>query len=132
MSTDKQLHNLFSIDATEPLPDTGRGLRFPFDLPLQFRAVVDGDRVMEGSGRTVDISAGGMLFSTMQPPVVGSDVELLIPWPVLFEGFLPMQLRVAGGIVRSQEDRAALRICSYEFLPLPANHPHNTSRMKLS
>lgn len=68
-----------------------------------------------GSGRTVDLSSGGILFETDRELPVGLNVELSILWPVLLRQMAPMQLVVAGRIVRSANQRVALRMTQHEF-----------------
>ena len=90
-----------------------RGLRFPFDLPLRYE-VGDGLEKVEGVGRTIDISKGGIRFNADQPQTVGSNMKLYITWPAPVDG-LAVQLYAAGEIVRSDKREAVLRISHHEF-----------------
>jgi hypothetical protein len=45
----------------------------------------------------------------------GLNVELSISWPVLLHNVAPLQLVVSGRIVRSDGNRAAIRMTQHEF-----------------
>ena len=68
-----------------------------------------------GLGKTVNMSAGGVLFTTKDILPKGAGVELVVSWPALLDGVVPMKLVVIGRLVRSDEMQAALVIESYEF-----------------
>lgn len=68
-----------------------------------------------GSGRTLNLSSGGILFETDRELPVGLNVELSILWPVLLRQLAPMQLVVSGRIVRSANQQVALRMTQHEF-----------------
>jgi hypothetical protein len=68
-----------------------------------------------GSGRTVNISSGGVLFTTQSHLREGDEVELAISWPVLLNNLTPIKLVVTGHLIRSDYARAAMRIKKYEF-----------------
>ena len=97
----------------ESLEASVRGLRFPFDLSLRYKAG-NGLEKVEGVGRTIDISNGGIRFNVNQPQTVGSNMELYITWPGPVDG-CAVQLYAAGEIVRSDKREAVLRIRHHEF-----------------
>ena len=75
-----------------------------------------GQRIAEtGTGRTVNISSGGVWFSTENMLTSGMPVELSLSWPVLLNDSCPMKLMIYGCVVRSNERGAAVAIERYEF-----------------
>ena len=68
-----------------------------------------------GSGRTVNISSGGVLFTTQSHLREGDEVELAISWPVLLNNLTPIKLVATGRLIRSDDACAAMRIKKYEF-----------------
>src|SRR5580698_5197349 len=80
---------------------------------------INGDRrqrVLDtGVGQTVDLSSGGVLFDPGRHLPVGLNVELAIAWPVLLRNEAPMQLVVAGRIVRTAEGQTAVAMSQHEF-----------------
>ncbi len=75
-----------------------------------------GQRIAEtGTGRTLNISSGGVWFSTESMLTSGMPVELSMNWPVLLNDSCPMKLMIYGCVVRSNERGAAVAIERYEF-----------------
>jgi hypothetical protein len=68
-----------------------------------------------GVGHTLDLSSGGILFDANRPLPSGMNVELSISWPVLLHNIAPMQLIVAGRIVRSSGTMIAIQMVQHEF-----------------
>ena len=68
-----------------------------------------------GSGRTVNISSGGVLFTTQSRLREGAEVELAISWPALLNNRIPIKLVVTGRLTRANGPHAAMHIERYEF-----------------
>jgi hypothetical protein len=68
-----------------------------------------------GTGTTVDVSSGGLLLEIGQELAPGVMIELSIAWPVLLHNVAPLQLVVAGRVVRAQGRRVAVRMIQHEF-----------------
>jgi hypothetical protein len=68
-----------------------------------------------GSGTTLNISSGGILFTTEEALPMGRLIEISVNWPARLGGYCPLNFVVVGRIVRSDEARAAVRIQRYEF-----------------
>src|SRR5260370_12135562 len=68
-----------------------------------------------GVGRSINISRGGVWFSTESMLTSGMPVELSLAWPVLLNDSCPMKLMIYGCIVRSNEKGAAVAVERYEF-----------------
>jgi hypothetical protein len=98
--------------------------RYRIDLELRWKLIRRRKVRDVGSGRTIDLSSGGILFEASRPLPVGMNVELSIAWPVLLHNVAPMQLVVSGRIIRSQGTQAAIHMTQHEFrtIGVPAEH----------
>jgi len=95
--------------------DRRRDRRYGIHLDLRWK-LIRRRRVLEtGVGQTVDLSSGGILFVSGHTLPVGLNVELAITWPVLLRNEAPMQLIVAGRIVRTSESGTAVEMVQHEF-----------------
>ena len=89
--------------------------RFQIDQEVRYKMLY-GQRIAEtGVGRTINISSGGVWFSTENMLTSGMPVELSMTWPVLLNDSCPMKLMIYGCVVRSNERGAAVAIERYEF-----------------
>src|ERR1039457_4366789 len=89
-----------------------------------------------GTGKTLDISSGGVLFETVQRLRSGKRVELSVNWPALLDGGCPLKFVAVGRVVRAEERCAAMHIEQYEFRPrrskeLPPIEPEKPSRSRV-
>jgi c-di-GMP-binding flagellar brake protein YcgR len=104
--------------------------RFHIEQDVKYKMLY-GQRIAEtGTGKTIDISSGGVWFTTEQMLTAGMPVELSMSWPVLLHDSCPMKLMIYGCIIRSNERGAAVAIERYEFRTqgrgLPAQQPLNS------
>lgn len=89
--------------------------RYEITLDLRWK-VIRRRRVLDaGTGTTLDLSSGGILFETDRPLPAGLNVELSISWPVLLHNIAPLQLVVVGRIVRAAGRKTAIRMTQHEF-----------------
>jgi hypothetical protein len=89
--------------------------RFQIDQEVKYKMLY-GQRIAEtGVGRTLNISSGGVWFTTETMLTSGMPVELSMNWPVLLNDSCPMKLMIYGCVVRSNEKGAAVAIERYEF-----------------
>jgi hypothetical protein len=68
-----------------------------------------------GHGTSLDLSSGGISFTSSELLRVGSYLEVSISWPVLLNQSCPLKLVASGRVVRSDVERTALRLDRYEF-----------------
>jgi hypothetical protein len=61
------------------------------------------------------MGSGGILFTTEDKLPVGRMVEVSVNWPAKLEGVCALQFVATGRVVRSEGNRAAVRIERYEF-----------------
>src|SRR3954449_12571825 len=89
--------------------------RFQIDQEVRYKMLY-GQRIAEtGAGRTMNISSGGVWFSTENMLTSGMPVELSMSWPVLLNDSCPMKLMIYGCVIRSNDRGAAVAIERYEF-----------------
>ncbi|HTS28087.1 MAG TPA: PilZ domain-containing protein [Bryobacteraceae bacterium] len=98
--------------------------RYQLRLELRWKLIRRRKIQDTGTGYTVDLSSGGILFDAGRPLPVGLNVELSIAWPVLLHNVAPMQLLVSGRVVRSVGNRVAVHAVQHEFrtLGIPTEH----------
>jgi hypothetical protein len=97
--------NRATADAWERRQDRRYQIRLDLHWKLIYRC-----RVLEtGTGRTIDLSNGGVHYETGRRFPAGLNVELSIAWPAASNGIAPRQLVVSGKIVRSDGGRTAIR-----------------------
>ena len=96
-------------------PDRRGNQRFSIHLPIHFRISQKGASSRWGTGVTCDISSGGVSFRCRRPLPVGAHVEMIIDWPAKHGDVLPIDLQSTGFIVRSDGNRAAVRMTARHF-----------------
>jgi hypothetical protein len=77
-------------------------------LEVQYKAI-RGRAERFGSGTTLDVSSGGVLFKADDSLPAGSFVELTLKWPFLLKDVYPLKLVMRGRVVRSDEKGIAVR-----------------------
>jgi c-di-GMP-binding flagellar brake protein YcgR len=89
--------------------------RFHIEQDVRYKMLY-GQRIAEtGTGKTINISSGGVLFATENTLTAGMPVELSMNWPVLLHDSCPMKLMIYGCVIRSNEKGTAVAIERYEF-----------------
>jgi hypothetical protein len=89
--------------------------RYGMALDVRWKLVRRRKVLESGTGSTLDLSSGGILFNAGRPLPVGLNVELSISWPALLHNVAPMQLVVAGRIVRANGSLTAVQMVQHEF-----------------
>ena len=64
---------------------------------------------------TIDMSSGGIAFTTNEIFRVGTHLELSVSWPVLLNGDCPMKLVIEGRVLRSAGQLTAIQMERHEF-----------------
>ena len=102
--------------------------RYPITLELEYKLLSKGRVELLGSGRTLDISTGGVLFEANDAlPSIGP-IELVMGWPFLLEGFCPLKLVIHGRIVRTDGYRIAISVKHHEFRTARRSLPKVTTK----
>jgi len=97
------------------LPERRGTSRFPVREDVRYRVVHSKTGNISGSGMTLNIGSGGILFTTVEKLPLGRTVELSVNWPAMLNGNCPLQFVATGRVIRSEDTRAAVRIDRYEF-----------------
>jgi len=100
---------------TEISEDRRAKRRYPINLPVQYKIVKNYLVIGTGSGNSLDLSSGGIAFTTSEPLKIGSYLELSVSWPVLLNQSCPLKLVASGRVVRSDQRSTAIRMDRYEF-----------------
>ena len=89
--------------------------RFPLQQEIRYRVLQPRSVNQNGIGKTLDVSSGGVLFTTNEHLAPGRLVEIAMHWPARLNGTCPLQFVATGRVVRSDQNTAAIRIQRYEF-----------------
>jgi c-di-GMP-binding flagellar brake protein YcgR len=89
--------------------------RYPIALELEYKVMAGGAVIATGTGRTGNISSGGVLFLTEEKLTEGPAVELSIRWPAMSGDVSFVELRMSGRIVRSDANGTAVEARRYHF-----------------
>jgi PilZ domain len=89
--------------------------RYSISLDLKYTLEPASRLALIGHGRTLNLSAHGVLFVSDNALPPGMWIELLIRWPVLLNGEVGLRLHGKGRIVRVQDNRTAVKIGHYDF-----------------
>src|ERR1017187_3428264 len=98
--------------------------RYDLKLELRWKLIRRQRLIDSGSGASVDLSSGGILFDAGRPLPNGLKIELSISWPVLLHNTAPLQLIVSGRIMRTFGNCAAIQMMQHEFRTIaqPSEH----------
>ena len=89
--------------------------RFRMEQDVRYKMLY-GQRVAEtGAGKVINMSSGGVCFTTDNMLSIGIPVELSVNWPVLLNQSCPLKLMLYGCVVRSTDKGSAVIIERYEF-----------------
>jgi hypothetical protein len=91
------------------------GVRYQAELELHYRVLDGSRRSRTGSGRTINLSLGGVLFHADSQLAAGTPVQLAISWPRRLAEVCPLLLLVTGRILRAEGARLALKTDRLEF-----------------
>jgi len=89
--------------------------RFPIETEIRYKLMEATQVAQTGQARSINISSGGILFTTKSQLPVGQRAELSVNWPAQLNEHCGLKLVAIGIIVRSSGDTAAIRIERYDF-----------------
>jgi hypothetical protein len=89
--------------------------RFPIETDLRYTLVEAKEVSAPGTGRTLNMSSSGILFTTAAQLPLGRRVELSVDWPAQLNENCGLKLIAMGRVVRSSADSSAMRIEKYDF-----------------
>ena len=82
-------------------PERRASIRFSIERSISYRVVGRGPVGASGSGKTVNMSSGGMLIETEQVLIPGWRVEVEVSGPFQVDDQVFFKLFVTGKIIRS-------------------------------
>jgi hypothetical protein len=90
--------------------------RMPIERDVRYKVLGAKKSIKEsGLGKTVNMSSGGVLFTTETPLPAGERVEIAVSWPAQLNDTLPLKLVAMGRLVRTEDAQAAIAVERYEF-----------------
>jgi hypothetical protein len=89
--------------------------RFPIEREVRYKVLSKRTGQEEGTGKTINISSNGVLFTTDQILLPGKRLELSISWPAQLDNKCQLKLVARGRVARLEQGRAAIEIQQYEF-----------------
>jgi hypothetical protein len=100
----------------EAADDRRASNRMPIEREVRYK-VMGGKKSIKqvGLGKTLNMSSGGVLFTTETPLPAGERVELNVSWPAQLNDTLPLKLVAMGRLVRADDGQAAISVERYEF-----------------
>lgn len=102
-------------------PDRRINVRFDLQLDATYTILQHNRVFATGSGKTLDMSSGGLLLKTEGPVPCTSHVRISVAWPARLQNGMPLKLFLQGYVLRSESNYAAIRIRRYEFRTRPAS-----------
>jgi hypothetical protein len=105
---------LRSIQTTAAVLEMRNQRRYPIELGVQYKWSRGGRPEEAGSGTTLNISSGGVLFQSAESVPPDSRIEITLNWPFSLEG-CALKLVLRGRVVRSNRHTTAVRVQQYEF-----------------
>ncbi len=116
---DAQLERSFPksiLPCAERTHDRRASNRLPIERDVHYK-VLDGKKTVKyvGSGKSLNMSSGGVLFTTASSLREGERIELAVTWPAKLDDRIALKLVAIGVLVRTHETQAAMSIENYEF-----------------
>jgi hypothetical protein len=97
------------------IPERRGTTRFPVREEVRYKVLQGKAENTSGAGKTLNIGSSGILFTTEERLPMGKMVELSVNWPARLGGTCPLKFVALGRVVRSDVDKAAVKIERYEF-----------------
>lgn len=94
--------------------DRRSATRFPMDREVRYK-IATTNTIELGSGRTINMASGSVLFTTERTLALGERLEVAVDWPAQLDNKHPLKLVIGGRVVRSEPECAAITIERYEF-----------------
>lgn len=89
--------------------------RYPLAFPIRYRVMPRHGPALSGRGTTCDISPAGLSFLCREGLPVGSHIEMVAQWPANADGRCPLDLKMTGFVLRSNQGSAAVRVTSHKL-----------------
>jgi hypothetical protein len=100
---------------TETNADRRSSDRFAIERELRYKILNKKSGDETGTGKTINLSSTGVLFTTEQMLLPGRRIEVSISWPAQLNNKCALRLVARGRVVRFDNGKAAIEIQQYEF-----------------
>jgi len=92
-----------------------RSSRFPIEREIRYKTLSQRSEMLQGVGRTLNISSSGVLFTADHDLPVGTRLEVSISLPAQLNEKCLLNLVARGRVTRQESGSLALQIQQYEF-----------------
>ena len=106
---------LLEADGTWVTVGRRKSHRFPIQLDVRFRTLGRRPESLSGTGKTINISSSGVLFTSPYEIPVGTRIEVSMRWPVELNEKCGFNLLGRGRTVRHAKGQVAVRVEEWHF-----------------
>ena len=89
--------------------------RFPIEREVRYKIISKKTADEVGTGRTINMSSNGILFTSDHILLPGRRLELSVSWPAQLNNQTPLKLVARGRVIRFESGQTAIEIQQYEF-----------------
>ena len=89
--------------------------RFPIEREVRYKIISKKTADEVGTGRTINMSSNGILFTSEHLLLPGRRLELSVSWPAQLNNQTPLKLVARGRVIRFESGQTAIEIQQYEF-----------------
>ena len=89
--------------------------RFPIEREVRYKIISKKTADEVGTGRTINMSSNGILFTSDHILLPGRRLELSVSWPAQLNNQTPLKLVARGRVIRFEGGQTAIEIQQYEF-----------------
>jgi PilZ domain len=89
--------------------------RFPIGLDVHYRTLGRRSDAFVGTGKTINISSSGVLFTSQHELPIGTRLEVSMRWPMKLNEKCGLNLVATGRVVRHAKGQLALRFQEWQF-----------------
>ncbi len=112
--------SILTPDRLAEMPDGNtterrRSSRFPIEREVRYKTLNQRAEILAGSGKTLNISSSGVLFTSDHDLPVGTRLEVSVSWPAQLNERCLLNLVARGRVTRHMKGQLALQIQQYEF-----------------
>lgn len=97
------------------MSDRRRSNRFPIEREVRYKTLNQRSELLSGSGKTLNISSSGVLFTSDHEFPIGTRLEVSISWPAQLNEKCLLNLVARGRVTRFTKGQLAVQIQQYEF-----------------
>jgi hypothetical protein len=114
-AVDPAMNSLHPSAESSPRNERRGTSRFPISEDISYKVYGSRNSIETGTGKTINVSSRGVLFTTEKPLHTGKRLEIAMNWPAALNEKCALKLVASGRVVRVEDGRAAVQIDKYEF-----------------